>query len=57
LNALENLILGLNRKYSIGQLLMHREVNRGGPPTVCPGGYLAPLVINLRNKLGMKGKK
>lgn len=57
LNALENLILGLNRKYSIGQLLMHREVNRGGPATVCPGSYLAPLVINLRNKLGMKGKK
>jgi hypothetical protein len=55
--ALENLILGLSLKYNIGQLLMHSEVVRNGPPTVCPGSHLAPLVINLRNKLGMKGRK
>jgi N-acetylmuramoyl-L-alanine amidase len=55
LQALEDLVNGLRAKFSIRKLLMHREVTRGGTPTVCPGDHMVPKVIALRTKLGMQG--
>lgn len=53
LTALENVVVGLRTKYPIGQILMHREVTRGGTPTVCPGDVMVPYVEALRKKLGL----
>lgn len=55
LRQLENLILVLRKNYNIDQLLMHREVCRGGEPIDCPGDHLVPYIEALREKLGMKG--
>lgn len=52
LTALENLIVGLRGTYPIQELLMHRDVERGGTPTVCPGDQMVPHVQALRTKLG-----
>ncbi len=56
LDKLEKLVLALKNKYGINQLLMHREVDRSGESTVCPGDHLVPHIEKLRNKLAMRGK-
>lgn len=56
-DKLEKLVKALKHKYQITRLLMHKEVVRSGPPTVCPGDHLASKVKALRSKLNMRGKE
>lgn len=56
LDMLEKLVLAIKNKYPINQLLMHREIDRSGKPTVCPGDHLVPYIESLRKKLKMRGK-
>jgi hypothetical protein len=51
LNSLTRLVHALTRAYGIHKLLMHREVKRAGPPTVCPGDHLVPKIKALRTEL------
>jgi hypothetical protein len=53
LQSLENLVIALQKNYLIRRVLMHREVERGGTATVCPGDYMVPHVESLRKKLGL----
>ncbi|MCA9705014.1 MAG: hypothetical protein KDK70_04080, partial [Myxococcales bacterium] len=55
LDTLSSLIVALRRAYGIDQLLMHREVTRGGEETVCPGDHIAGQVEALRARLSMRG--
>jgi hypothetical protein len=55
LQSLEDLVVALRKDYPIDKLLMHREVTRGGKPTVCPGDAMVPHVESLRTKLRMSG--
>ena len=55
LQSLEDLVVALRKDYPIDKLLMHREVTRGGKPTVCPGDAMVPHVKSLRTKLGLSG--
>jgi hypothetical protein len=55
LDMLESLITGLRNAYGIDQLLMHREVERAGDDTVCPGDHMAGHVTAMRTRLGMRG--
>lgn len=55
LQSLENLVVALNSRYAINQLILHREVARQGTPTVCPGDHMAEHVTRLRKKLKLRG--
>jgi N-acetyl-anhydromuramyl-L-alanine amidase AmpD len=51
LSSLKRLVHALTRTYGVHKLLMHREVKRAGPPTVCPGDHLVPKIKALRLEL------
>jgi hypothetical protein len=56
LNKLKELLIALRSQLSgIRTLLMHKEVSRGGPATVCPGDALYGPIEALRKELGFGG--
>jgi N-acetyl-anhydromuramyl-L-alanine amidase AmpD len=57
LQSLEKLIVALKKTYPIQRLLMHREVERKGKSTVCPGDHMVPHIKKIRQKLGISGPK
>jgi hypothetical protein len=55
LDVLKGLLNALRDAYAIKKLLLHREVKRGGKPTVCPGEHMAPRIEAIRTELGFDG--
>ncbi len=53
-NALVELLEGLQKKYLVNKVLMHKEIDRGGKGTVCPGDYLYEPIEDIRQKLFKK---
>lgn len=56
LNTLRSLISALRSRFTnITNLLMHKEVIRGGSATVCPGDSLHDHIVGMRTELGLPG--
>ena len=55
LNKVRDLIKALSCKFCIYKLLLHREIQRSGTPTVCPGDFMAEKITKMRQELKMEG--
>jgi hypothetical protein len=57
LKSLKDLVTIFKNRWGITRLLMHKEVIRGGKPTVCPGENMYKHVEEIRRELKMLGPK
>lgn len=55
--SLVQLLEGVKQKYQVDKVLMHKEINRNGSKTVCPGDHLYETIENIRTNLFNKNKR